>query len=81
MMTLLDERIKAHAEVEKGAADAQLTFILVLLTVAAAVLPVTLALATPQWQEVWKLPSYWISCAVLVGIVGAWVWRRRPSRP
>jgi hypothetical protein len=71
LLELLGERINAHAAAETVRASARLTSVVMLLTVAATVMPVLLALATPEWRKVVHGPGWWAALALLVVLVGA----------
>lgn len=80
LIDLLGERISAHADAESVESTARLTFAVTILTVAATLLPVLLALAVPDWREVLGGPFFWITLAALVAFVlSCWAWtKRRP---
>lgn len=72
LIDLLLERIGAHASAESAKANERLTAVVTALTFVAAVLPISLALATRDWRGVLGSFGWWISVAALLGLA-AWV--------
>jgi hypothetical protein len=72
LIDLLLERIGAHANAETAAASERLTAVVTALTFVAAVLPITLALATRDWRGILASPGWWLSVAALLALTG-WV--------
>ena len=79
LLDLLSDRISSHAEAESTAASERLASLVLLLTIAATVVPLVLVLATPDWMDVLQTPGFVIGVLVL-GLVGGVAWRQSRSK-
>jgi hypothetical protein len=78
------DRLRAHASAEDGASERRLTAALAALAVATAVLPLTLALAGPDWRTTMSSGAWVVSVALVAAafVFGTGLWLRsfRPSK-